>query len=67
MVKRMDCFICGKRDLSRNEIGLNKKLIGKDVQKFHCLSCLAEYLGVTVDELQERIQDFKDSGCILFE
>jgi len=67
MSKRVDCFICGKENLAQNVIGLNKKLIGKDLLKFHCLSCLAEYLDVTIDDLEERIQEFKDAGCTLFE
>lgn len=67
MTDRVDCYICGKECLTRNEIGLNKKLIGRNVKKYHCLNCLADYLEVPVDELVERIQDFKDSGCTLFE
>ncbi|HOT60115.1 MAG TPA: hypothetical protein PK074_07645 [Spirochaetales bacterium] len=67
MTKRVDCYICGKENLTRNEIGLNKKLIGQDVKKFHCLQCLADYLELSVDELEERIQEFKDAGCSLFE
>jgi hypothetical protein len=65
--KRVDCYICGKENLTHNEIGLNKKLIGQDVKKFHCLRCLADYLELSVDELEERIQEFKDAGCVLFE
>ena len=67
MKKRVDCFICGKENLSRNEIGLNKKLIGRDIVKFHCMDCLAVYLEISTNELLERIQEFKDSGCTLFE
>ncbi len=67
MTKRVDCYICGKENLTRNEIGHNKKLIGQDVKKFHCLQCLADYLELSVDELEERIQEFKDAGCSLFE
>lgn len=67
MTKRVDCYICGKENLTRNEIGLNKKLIGRDVKKFHCLQCLADYLELSVDELEVRIQEFKDAGCSLFE
>ncbi len=67
MAKRVDCYICGKENLTRNEIGLNKKLIGQDVKKFHCMQCLADYLELSVDELVERIQEFKDAGCVMFE
>jgi uncharacterized protein YlaI len=67
MKKKVDCYICGKQNLPFNEIGLNKKLISNDITKFHCLECLAEYLDISVDDLLERIQDFKDAGCPLFE
>lgn len=68
MAKRVDCFICGKENLTHNEIGLNKKLIGQDIEKkFHCMDCLAEYLEISKEYLLERIEEFKDSGCTLFE
>lgn len=67
MQKRIDCFICGKENLTYNEIGLNKKIIGRKVEKFHCMNCLAEYLEISTEDLIEKIQEFKDSGCTLFE
>ena len=66
MTKEVNCFICGEDKLAHNIIGLNKKLIGKDISKFHCLQCLADYLDVSADDLEERIQEFKDAGCDLF-
>ena len=67
MLKRIDCFICGKENLSRNEVGLNKKLIGRDIDKFHCMNCMADYLEISIEDLEERIHEFKDSGCALFD
>ena len=67
MQKKVDCYICGKQDLPRNEIGLNKKFISKDIEKFHCLQCLADYLDISAEDLTDRIQEFKDAGCKLFE
>ena len=67
MARRINCFICGKENLLRNEVGLNQKLIGQDVEKIHCIDCLAEYLEISTEDLIERIQEFKDSGCTLFE
>lgn len=60
------CYVCGKT-LSKNEIGLSKKLIGRSTDKFYCLDCLAELLEVTADELIDKIEEFKDEGCTLFE
>jgi hypothetical protein len=59
------CLFCG-RTLTRNEIGLNKKLLGRNVKHFYCIDCLAEYLEVSADELKARIEDFKMQGCTLF-
>lgn len=59
------CYVCSK-ELSKNEIGLTKKLIDKKANKFYCLSCLAEYLEVTEEELLAKIEEFKEEGCTLF-
>jgi hypothetical protein len=66
MTNRINCYICGKESLTRNEIGLNKKLIGQNVKKIHCLCCLAEYLEVTEEELLAKVEEFKEQGCKLF-
>ncbi len=66
MVKKIDCFVCGKTSLSRNEIGVNKKLLGENIAQFYCLDCLAGYLDVSVEELQDKIEEFKREGCKLF-
>lgn len=60
------CYVCGKQELSKDEIGLTKKLIGKKTVQFYCLPCLAEYLEVTEEELLQKIEEFKDEGCTLF-
>lgn len=67
MSKRIDCFICGKESLSRNVVGLNKKLIGRNIDKSHCINCLSDYLEISIEDLEERIQEFKNSGCTLFD
>lgn len=60
------CYVCGKENLSKDEIGITKKLIGKDTTCFYCLPCLAEQLEVTEEELRDKIEEFKDEGCTLF-
>ncbi|MCI8555503.1 MAG: hypothetical protein HFI85_02905 [Clostridia bacterium] len=62
----MQCCICGLDDLNKNTIGINKKLLGKDIKNYYCMDCLAEYLGVTVQELYDKIEEFKEQGCKLF-
>ena len=60
------CYVCGKGPLTKNEIGLTKKLIGKDSREFYCIDCLADYLEVTTEELMAKIEEFKEEGCTLF-
>lgn len=61
------CYICGKEDLTKDEIGLTKKLINKNAKVYYCLPCLAEYLEVTQEELLDKLEEFKDEGCTLFQ
>ncbi len=61
------CCSCDKKPLTKNEIGLTKKLISEEATMFYCLTCLSEYLEVTEDELQAKIEDFKNDGCTLFQ
>ena len=61
-----DCFACGKKQLSKDEIGINKKMIGRDIKQFYCLDCFAGYFDVTTDELRAKIEEFREQGCKLF-
>ena len=60
------CYVCGKEPLSKDEIGLTKKLIDRKAKSFYCISCLSEELDVTEEELLAKIEDFKNEGCTLF-
>ena len=60
------CYVRGKSPLSKDEIGLVKKLIDKKANQFYCLSCLAEYFEVTEEELLAKVEQFKEEGCTLF-
>ena len=64
---KIECVACGKKELSKNTIGINKKLLGADVNNFYCMNCLADYLEVTVEDLLDKIEEFKEEGCKLFE
>ena len=61
------CIACGKENLFKNEIGINKKLLGESAENFYCMDCLADYLGVSVDDILEKIEEFKAEGCKLFD
>ena len=65
-MKNKICFVCGKENLNRNDIGLTKKLLDKETKRFYCLDCLAEYLEVETEFLLAKIEEFKEQGCDLF-
>lgn len=65
--KVKNCYVCGKSPLSKDEIGLTKKLIDKKSTVFYCLPCLADYLEVTQEELLDKLEEFKNEGCTLFQ
>lgn len=61
-----ECLACGKKPIDKDTVGINKKLLGKEIRRFYCMDCLADYLGCTVEDLQEKIEEFKEEGCELF-
>lgn len=59
------CRKCG-RELEKDWIALNKKLLGRKLQEFLCLSCLAQSLDCTEEDLEDIIEQCKEDGCNLF-
>lgn len=64
--KHVTCVACGKKPLTKDEIGICKKLLKVDTKVFYCLSCLADYLAVSEQDILDKIQEFKEEGCKLF-
>ncbi|MDY3088441.1 MAG: hypothetical protein SOW51_04410 [Oscillospiraceae bacterium] len=60
-----NCKKCGK-ELSGNDIGLTKKLINRGSTEFLCINCIAEKFDCSKELLEEKIKQFKESGCTLF-
>jgi hypothetical protein len=65
-MEEKNCYVCKKETLSKNEIGLTKKLLGRNSKHFYCLDCLAEYLEVETEFLLAKVEEFKEQGCKLF-
>ena len=63
---KKDCIACRKSNLDKDTIGINKKMLGSNIKTFYCMDCLANYLGCTVEELLEKIEEFREEGCALF-
>ena len=66
-MKNVRCISCGREQLSKNEIGINKKLLGENVETLYCLDCLAEYIDVSTQDILDKIEEFKEEGCKLFD
>lgn len=66
-IVKVSCISCGKQELTKDEIGINRKLINEDVENFYCLDCFADYLEVEVQDILDKIEEFKDEGCKLFD
>jgi hypothetical protein len=65
-MNKVKCVACGKSDLDKDTIGINKKLLGEDIPTFYCMDCLADYLGCEVQDILDKIEEFKEEGCKLF-
>jgi len=61
-----ECLACRKTPLDKDTIGINKKMLGEKIKNFYCMDCLADYLGCSVEDLLEKIEEFKEEGCSLF-
>ena len=65
MAKRK-CVWCDTEIKSKDAVGINLKLLGTSTTDFYCIDCLAVYCDCTVEDLQEKIAEFKNQGCALF-
>lgn len=69
MPERAGSLVCIRchTPLSSDEVGLTKKLINRGSTEFQCYSCLAEHFRVSVELLKEKVEQFREMGCMLFE
>jgi biotin operon repressor len=65
-MKNKTCIACGKKDLEKDIIGINMKLLGNDIGNFYCIDCLSDYLSCTPQDILDKIEEFKEEGCKLF-
>ena len=65
-MERHSCYVCGKEPLTKDVIGISRKIIDKKTSKFYCIPCLAEQFEITEEELLAKIEEFKAEGCTLF-
>ena len=61
-----NCLSCGC-ELTRDEIGLSKKLINRGATEYKCIACLSAYYQVSEQRLRELTEQYRAQGCTLFE
>lgn len=59
------CKACG-RQLKNDWIALHKKLLDVNAKDYFCISCLADTFGCEIEDLEIKIEEFKEQGCTLF-
>ena len=65
MAETLACAACG-RPLQPDETALTRKLINRGATRFFCLTCLARHFQVSEDILRDKIREFREMGCTLF-
>ena len=60
------CVQCGKV-LAGDEKALTRKLIHRGASSFYCLACLADHFQVEQTALEQKIDEYRQMGCTLFE
>ena len=59
------CMICGK-ELKKDWIALHRKLLDLNAKEYYCIVCLADNFSCEVEDLEVKIEEFKEQGCTLF-
>ena len=63
----MDCYKCGKKELSGDELAIYRKLVNRGANRFLCIDCLAEFFKCDKRDIEAKIKYYRDSGeCTLF-
>lgn len=64
--KQTDCAYCGRENLTKDEIALNRRIIHRQIERMMCLTCIAAFFATTEEEMKEKIAEYKRRGCALF-
>ena len=68
MKKKQKTIYCDECSvvLYKDEVALSKKMFGRSTITFYCLKCTAAILDCAVADLEVKINEFKEQGCVLF-
>ena len=60
------CKICNKNVNKKDEIAMNLKLLGRNIDTYLCKKHLMEFLEINKEQWDRYVKEFKESGCSLF-
>lgn len=60
------CCECGKNVRQNDVLAMNLKMNGRNTNKIYCKKCLIKKLGMSKEEWDNNVADFKAQGCVLF-
>jgi predicted RNA-binding Zn-ribbon protein involved in translation (DUF1610 family) len=60
------CKECGKKVYKKDDIAMNMKLLGRNIEEFHCKKHLMKLLDIDKNQWDKYIEEFKQQGCSLF-
>ena len=60
------CCNCGKKVSKKNEVAMNLKLFGRNINKFYCKKCLMKEMEWNKERWDKEVDKFKQQGCSLF-
>ena len=59
------CKEC-QRPISRDEVGLTRKLINRGLTEFYCFECLGKIYRLDMKTMKDMVESFRAAGCTLF-
>jgi len=60
------CKVCNKKVNKNNEIAMNLKLLGRNIEEYFCKKHLMEFMNIDKTQWNTYVKDFKMQGCDLF-
>jgi phosphoadenosine phosphosulfate reductase len=60
------CMDCGKNVYKKDEVAMNLKMFGRNINKFKCKKCLMKEFNWSKEDWDNQVKRFKDQNCKLF-
>ena len=63
---KRNVVIVEKKVSKKNEVAMNLKLFGRNINKFYCKKCLMKEMKWNKEQWDKEVDKFKQQGCSLF-